>query len=210
MGMAKVHAADVACFKYLKRVVSTKPLSAKAKARRVLGQVRTCVRGFGFELGAPVVRNLSRGRAFFGFKPSATASPPSRALRRAVHICERRVQLAKKISAIVAIDRAPVWPTLFWLTRFAVRLLAAVSNLLSHSSSETFNRPACSSVTRGDANPLGRSVLESLRQPLEDGFVAVARVGGHAIFPPAFSSWRPLPGVNADLLFAPIPVAVIA
>jgi magnesium chelatase family protein len=31
-----------------------------------------------------------------------------------------------------------------------------------------------------------RSVLESLRQPLEDGCVAVARVGGHAIFPARF------------------------
>jgi len=28
-----------------------------------------------------------------------------------------------------------------------------------------------------------RSVLEALRQPLEDGVVAVARVGGHALFP---------------------------
>jgi magnesium chelatase family protein len=31
-----------------------------------------------------------------------------------------------------------------------------------------------------------RSVLESLRQPLEDGAVAVARVGGHALFPARF------------------------
>ena len=31
-----------------------------------------------------------------------------------------------------------------------------------------------------------RAVLESLRQPLEDGVVAVARVGGHAIFPARF------------------------
>jgi magnesium chelatase family protein len=31
-----------------------------------------------------------------------------------------------------------------------------------------------------------RSVLESLRQPLEDGVVAVARVGGHAMFPARF------------------------
>ena len=36
-----------------------------------------------------------------------------------------------------------------------------------------------------------RSVIESLRQPLEDGFIAVAfiavaRVGGHAIFPARF------------------------
>jgi magnesium chelatase family protein len=31
-----------------------------------------------------------------------------------------------------------------------------------------------------------RSVLEALRQPLEDGVVAVARVGGHALFPARF------------------------
>jgi magnesium chelatase family protein len=31
-----------------------------------------------------------------------------------------------------------------------------------------------------------RSVLEALRQPLEDGIVAVARVGGHALFPARF------------------------
>jgi magnesium chelatase family protein len=31
-----------------------------------------------------------------------------------------------------------------------------------------------------------RSVLESLRQPLEDGVVAVSRVGGHAVFPARF------------------------
>jgi len=31
-----------------------------------------------------------------------------------------------------------------------------------------------------------RSVLEALRQPLEDGVVAIARVGGHAIFPARF------------------------
>jgi magnesium chelatase family protein len=31
-----------------------------------------------------------------------------------------------------------------------------------------------------------RSVLEALRQPLEDGMVAVSRVGGHALFPARF------------------------
>jgi len=31
-----------------------------------------------------------------------------------------------------------------------------------------------------------RSVLESLRQPIGDGVVAAARVGGHAIFPARF------------------------
>ena len=41
-----------------------------------------------------------------------------------------------------------------------------------------------------------RSVLETLRQPLEDGYVSVARVGGRAIFPGALQARRddePLP-----------------
>ena len=107
VGRARVEAADQACFRYLKPVVSTKPLSAKAmtQATRVLRQVRTCVRVLGFELGAPVVRNLSRGRAFFGFQPGP---PLSKALARAEHACERRVQLASKLDAIIAVDRAPV------------------------------------------------------------------------------------------------------
>jgi hypothetical protein len=68
-GHAKVEAATSACFKYLKPVVSTKPLSTKAKgqALKVLEQLRTCVRRLGFKLGAPVVKNLTLGRAFFGF-----------------------------------------------------------------------------------------------------------------------------------------------
>jgi len=37
-----------------------------------------------------------------------------------------------------------------------------------------------------DELPVPRSVLESLRQPLEDGVVLVARVGGHALFPARF------------------------
>jgi hypothetical protein len=32
----------------------------------------------------------------------------SQAVMKVEHICERRVQLAKKISAIITIDRAPV------------------------------------------------------------------------------------------------------
>jgi hypothetical protein len=110
VGRAKVEAADKACFKYLRPVVSTKPLSAWAKAQavKVLVQLRSCVRGFGFKMGTPFVKNLSRGRAKFGFKPTATDSPPSQELRKAQHICERRVQLAKKITAIIAADRAPL------------------------------------------------------------------------------------------------------
>ena len=49
-----------------------------------------------------------------------------------------------------------------------------------------------------------RSVLESLRQPLEDGRVVVARVAGHALFPARFQligtinlSFRPV-SVRSD------------
>jgi hypothetical protein len=107
-GHAKVEAATRACFKYLRPVVSTKPLSAKAKAQavKVLEQLRTCVRKLGFELGAPVVKDMTLGRAFFGFLPGE--SRPSTAMTRAEHTCERRVQLAKKIDAIIAADRTPV------------------------------------------------------------------------------------------------------
>jgi hypothetical protein len=107
-GHAKVEAATQTCFKYLKPVVSTKPLSAKAKARavKVLEQLRACVRTFGFKLGAPIVKDMTLGRAFFGFSPGE--SRPSKAMTEAEHTCERRVQLAKKIDAIIAADRVPV------------------------------------------------------------------------------------------------------
>ncbi len=107
-GHAKVEAATKACFKYLKPVVSTKPLSAGAKARaiKVLEQLRSCVRTAGFRLGAPVVKDMTLGRAMFGFQPGG--SPPSTAMTKAEHSCERRVHLAKKISAIIDADRAPV------------------------------------------------------------------------------------------------------
>jgi hypothetical protein len=106
-GHAKVEAATRACFKYLKPVVSTKPLSAKAKARakKVLEQLRTCVRKLGFKLGAPVVTDLTLGRASFGFLPGER---PTKAMTTAEHTCERRVHLAKKLDAIIAADRAPV------------------------------------------------------------------------------------------------------
>src|SRR5580765_1209899 len=110
VGRAKVQAADAACFHFLKPVVSTKPLSehAMAQARAVLQQVRTCVRAAGFRLGPPTVENMSRGRAMFGFQNGASSSPISKAMNEAEHACERKVGLAKKIDAIVAVDRAPV------------------------------------------------------------------------------------------------------
>lgn len=108
VGHAKVETATRACFKYLKPVVSTKPLSARAKAQavKVLAQLRSCVRKLGFELGAPVVKDMTLGRAFFGFLPGT--SPPSKAMTRAEHTCERRVHLATRIDAIIAADRVPV------------------------------------------------------------------------------------------------------
>jgi hypothetical protein len=107
VGHAKVEAATRACFTYLKPVVSTKPLSptAIARAKKVLEQVRACMRKRGFKLGAPVVKNLTLGRAFFGFLPGER---PTKAMNRADRECERRVQLAKKLDAIIAADRAPV------------------------------------------------------------------------------------------------------
>jgi hypothetical protein len=110
VGRAKVEAADAACFRFIKPFVSTKPLSAHAmaQARAVLAQVRSCVAHAGFRLGRPTVRNLARGRAFFGFGNDGTSSKPSPAMTKAEHACERRVGLARKIDAIVAVDRAPV------------------------------------------------------------------------------------------------------
>jgi hypothetical protein len=107
-GHAKVEAATRACFRYLRPVVSTKPLSAEAKTRaiEVLDQLRRCVRKAGFELGAPVVKDMTLGRAMFGFQPGG--SRPSRAMTNAEHRCERRVHLARRISAIVDADRAAI------------------------------------------------------------------------------------------------------
>ena len=110
VGRAKVEAADAACFHFIKPFVSTQPLTprAQAQARAVLAKVRACVAEAGFRLGPPTVRNLSRGRAFFGFADDASSSPASKAMTRAEHACEQRVSLAQMIDAIVAVDRAPV------------------------------------------------------------------------------------------------------
>jgi hypothetical protein len=109
---AKRDAAMQLCFRlHLKGVVSTKPLSAHAKAQAiaVLRDLEGCLRGYGFEAGEPVVENLTLGRAFFGFTraPTVPASERKR-LAAAQHTCERRVEMAKRIDAIVAADRAGV------------------------------------------------------------------------------------------------------
>jgi hypothetical protein len=106
----QIQAADKDCFRYLKGVVSTKPLSKAAiKAALVpLRELKKCLAGYGYEVGKPMVRNMSRGRAMFGFDratpPPATARGRKK-LQAAQHTCEARVHLAARIDAIVKIDR---------------------------------------------------------------------------------------------------------
>jgi hypothetical protein len=99
-------AADAQCFHLLKGTVSTQPLSKGAieAALVPLGEVRSCMRGHGYVLGKPLVRNLSRGRAMFGFRsaPPAGSAPE---VQRAQHECEAKVKLAAKLDAIIKADR---------------------------------------------------------------------------------------------------------
>ena|SRR5436190_4494804 len=103
-------AADKACFRYLKGTVSTKPLSKAAK-KAALGPLRDleqCLEGLGYEVGKPMVRNMSRGRAMFGFDRAPQPAPTGKALQRlqsAQHTCEQRVHLSQRIDAIVKADR---------------------------------------------------------------------------------------------------------
>jgi hypothetical protein len=98
-------AADRACSHYLKGL-NTTPLSSQAMGRalRVLQEVRSCVLRGGYDLGTPTVRNLGRGRAFFGFKNEKHVKPSAR-LRDLEYRCEQQVQLAKRLDRIVAADR---------------------------------------------------------------------------------------------------------
>jgi hypothetical protein len=110
VGRAKVQAADRTCFDlHLKGVVSTKPLSplAQSRALDVLRDLKACMRTFGYVEGRPVVQNLSRGRAFFGFDAPARGGPAGKPLARAQRTCERRVDMARRIDEIVKADRGP-------------------------------------------------------------------------------------------------------
>ena len=102
-------AADKACFHLLNGTVGTKPLSEGARRAALvpLGEVRQCMRGFGYRLGPPIVKNMSRGRAMFGFQyaPTPTSAKERARIQGAQHTCERRVRLAAKIDAIVKADR---------------------------------------------------------------------------------------------------------
>jgi hypothetical protein len=98
-------AADAACFHYLKGTVSTAPLSKAAQRAALvpLGDVRRCMHARGYELGKPTVRNMSRGRAMFGFETAPLH--PSKQLNAAEHACERKAGLARKLDAIIKADR---------------------------------------------------------------------------------------------------------
>ena len=105
-------AAERACFHYLKPVVSTQPLSAAAKARaaRALREFSRCMGAYGYDyFSGPVVRNFSRGRAFFGFRRTDPAIMKARRTgryQRAQRACEKG--LNAKLDHIIAVDRAPL------------------------------------------------------------------------------------------------------
>lgn len=99
-------AADKACFHFLRPVVSTKPLSKHAivLAKRALVANARCMAKRGYDVfeSPPVVRNLSGGRAFFGYERSEPA-PKDKRFLAARTACER--VLNAKLDAIIAADR---------------------------------------------------------------------------------------------------------
>jgi hypothetical protein len=108
-GPKKHEQAEEACFHYLEGTVSTKPLSrhAKALAAKALTEFSRCMgeRGYAF-FSDPVVRNMSRGRAFFGFKktdPRVMKARRTERYKRAQQACEK--SLNAKLDKIIADDR---------------------------------------------------------------------------------------------------------
>jgi len=105
----EIEAGDKACFHYLKGTVSTKPLSLAARRAALvpLRDLKRCLHGFGYDEGKPMVRGLTRGRAMFGFEtgPKPQDAQDREKLQNAQHTCEQRVQLAKRIDAIIKADR---------------------------------------------------------------------------------------------------------
>jgi hypothetical protein len=98
------NAADAACFHFLKGTVSTKPLSAEARreALQPLRALKSCLESHGYEVGTPIVRLLSRGRAMFGFTRTQGRIPTD-----VQHRCENEVELPQKLDAIIKADRRP-------------------------------------------------------------------------------------------------------
>jgi hypothetical protein len=105
IGPAKREAAEKACFRNLKGL-NLRPLTreAQARAKKVLQELGACIRKKGHVVGNPVVKNLSRGRAFFGFD-SAGPDARTKTYLRDSHACEKQVRLAPRISKIIEEDR---------------------------------------------------------------------------------------------------------
>ena len=99
-------AADKACYHHLKGL-NMSPLSRHAKERAlgVLRELSKCMQGYGYAMGPPLVKNLSRGRAMFGFR-NPHPPPMTKRLARAQHTCETRVNMAGKLDVIIADDRS--------------------------------------------------------------------------------------------------------
>lgn len=101
---ARRKAGMKACFPELAGL-NNEPLSDRAhrRATRVLLQLKRCLRGFGVDVGKPVVRNLSFGRAMFGF--DREIGPRGAPNTHAQQVCERRVDMARKLTRIINEDR---------------------------------------------------------------------------------------------------------
>jgi hypothetical protein len=100
-------AAENACFHNLAGL-DNRPLTRQARQRAlgVLRQLAGCMHGYGYAMGPPVVQNRTHGRAFFGFRYAPRVKPSERTkMNRAEHTCEKRVDMAGKIDAIIAEDR---------------------------------------------------------------------------------------------------------
>jgi hypothetical protein len=103
---SKREAAGKACFRHLKGL-NMAPLSRHAKQRAlgVLRQLSRCMQGYGYAMGPPLVKNMSRGRAFFGFR-NPHPPPLTKRLAQAQHNCEKRVDMAGQLDRIIADDRS--------------------------------------------------------------------------------------------------------
>lgn len=101
---AKRDAGTRACFHDIS-ALNNEPLSEHAHRRaiKVLLELKKCLHGFGYSVGKPTVRNISFGRAMFGF--DSTAAAPTQRLQHAQHVCEKRVDLARRITRIINEDR---------------------------------------------------------------------------------------------------------
>jgi hypothetical protein len=93
-----------ACFHNISGL-NNEPLSEHAhrRATKVLLQLKKCLAGFGFKVGKPVVRNMSFGRAMFGFDGAGGRGSSSRT--HAQQVCEKRVDLARRLTRIINEDR---------------------------------------------------------------------------------------------------------